>query len=182
MSDQDLGKKMVEEIELQYFVDAYKHVTRKGLFGGDRGEKPDFICYEDDGSPVGVELTYIVRDPETEFVERVLEHREYMDSTAALDFVFERIATKTHRMTKNSRIDIGKTILVLQLMDCPLSELVKMLDGSLRADFGSSSFAEIWLADYTGIDAYGDVELFGLYPSKWWGYRRGHNRDQKPYG
>ncbi len=36
-------------------------------------------------------------------------------------------------------------------------------------DFNDHGFAEIWLADYTGLEAYGDIELFCLYPSEQWG-------------
>ena len=45
------------------------------------------------------------------------------------------------------------------------------------ADLG---FAEVWVADYSELDAYRSIEVFGLYPEKYWGY---HKRDRgKPYG
>ncbi len=182
MSDQDVGKKMVEENELEYFIDAYKYVTGEELVVVDRGEKPDFVCERADGTCVGIELTKIMRDPETAHWEAVLNHQEYMSSQAALDLVYETVAKKAEKTTRNDRIGINNTILVLQLMDCPLSELKSMLDSDLQKDFASYGFAEIWIADYTGLDAYGDIELFGLSPLKWWGYHERRNPHRKPYG
>ncbi len=182
MSDQDVGKKMVEENELEYFIDAYKFVTGEKLVVIHRSEKPDFVCERADGTCVGIELTKAVRDPETAHWDAVLNHQEYMTSPAALNLVYERIAQKAEKTTKDDRIGINNTILVLQLMDCPLSELRNMLDSDLQKDFASYDFAETWIADYTGLDAYGDIELFGLSPLKWWGHHKRRNPYRKPYG
>lgn len=182
MSDQDIGKKMVEESELEYFIDAYESLIGEKLVVLHRGEKPDFVCKRADGTPVGVELTKVMRDPESAHWEAVLDHQEYMTSGAALDLVYEAVAKKAEKMAEDNRIDINDTILVLQLMDCPLSELKNMLDRDLQKDFISYGFSEIWIADYTGLDAYGDIELFGLCPLKWWGYHQRHNPYRKPYG
>jgi len=74
------------------------------------------------------------------------------------------------------------TILVLELMDCPLALLRNYLPDKLQKDFSQHGFAEVWLGDYTGADAYGDIELFGLFPPKWWGYYPRINPERKPYG
>ena len=64
MFDKELGKKMVEEEELLYFLEAYENVVEGYLAQGiGRNERPDFICHRPDGSPVGVELVKIMRDP-----------------------------------------------------------------------------------------------------------------------
>jgi hypothetical protein len=65
MSDQELGKKMIEEEELYLFLDAYAIVTGDCLGCVQQSERPDFICERSDGSLVGVELTRIMRHPET---------------------------------------------------------------------------------------------------------------------
>ena len=179
MSDQDIGKKMVEESELEYFIDAYEYSTGHRLILMRAGEKPDFLCKRDNGSIVGIELTKVMRDPETAQADRILKRQDYMSDTDAINFVYEAIAKKAEKIANWSTKDI---ILVLQLTDCQLSVLRIVLGNSLKKDFVSYSFSEIWIADYTGLDAYGDIELFGLYPSKCWGYHQRHNPQRKPYG
>ena len=51
-----------------------------------------------------------------------------------------------------------------------------------KDDFRSYGFDEIWIADYTGLEAYGDIELFCLYPPEWWGFYERENPGRKPYG
>jgi hypothetical protein len=52
----------------------------------------------------------------------------------------------------------------------------------MKSDFAGYGFVEIWIADYTGIEAYRDIELFGLAPVRWWGYHQRQNPYRKPYG
>lgn len=179
MSDQDVGKKMVEESELEYFINAYEYTTGQGLILVQAGERPDFLCKRENGSFVGIELTKVMRDPETAQADRILKRQNYMSDNDALDFVYEAVAKKAEKMANWSTNDI---MLVLQLTDCQLSALRNVLDAALKKDFESCGFSEIWIADYTGLDAYGDIELFGLYPSKWWGYHQRQNLQRKPYG
>lgn len=73
-------------------------------------------------------------------------------------------------------------ILVIQLIDCPLSELEIFLDQSLQVDFADTGFTEIWIGDYTEVDVYGFIELFGLHPLKWRGYYPRPDFFSKPYG
>jgi len=180
-SDRDLGKKMVEEEELRYFIDAYKHTTGDMLTVY-RSETPDFVGHRSKGSKVGVELTQIRRDPETAFADSVFRHRDYMDSSDALDCIYGLVEKKAETFSKAGKGIMRRTVLVLQLIDCPLNDLRPILDRSLQQDFSSYGFAEIWLADYTDVEAYGSIELFGLSPRKWWGHHSGPDRDGKPYG
>ena len=110
-------------------------------------ESPDFYCQRADGTVIGLELTQIMNSLES----------EDMTGTEARDKLYESLERKKGLTTE-------KIILVLQLVGCPISELKYLLDESLAKDFGSYGFVEIWLADYTGIEAYGDIELFCLYP------------------
>lgn len=181
MFDQDVGKKMVEESELKRFIEAYEYVTGKKLTLIRLGEKPDFLCERDNGLIVGIELTRVMRDPETADADRILKRQDYMSDTKALDFIYKAVAKKAEKMA-NDNWSTNDIMLVLQLVDCQLSDLKNILDADLQKDFESYSFSEIWIADYTGLDAYGDIELFGLYPSKWWGYHQRQNPQRKPYG
>jgi len=182
MSDQNIGKKMVEENELEYFIDAYENVTGGKLVLLQIGEKPDFLCKRDDDTIVGIELTKIMRDPETAQADRILKRQYYMSDMDALDFIYEVVFKKAEKIAKDNWSTANNIILVLQVMDCQLSELRNILDCKLQKDFTSYDFTEIWIAYYTELDAYGDIELFGLYPVKWWGYHQRPNPHRKPYG
>ncbi len=95
--------------------------------------------------------------------------------------VSERLEHKDKIRAKGYGMLKDKTILVLQLVEFSLPELHRFMDMSLRVDFASRGSTEAWLADYTGIEAYGNVELFGIFPEKSWGYFR-RQGPGKPYG
>lgn len=182
MSDQDLGKKMVEEEELLYFLEAYKEAVEEYLsYGFGRHERPDFICYRPDGTPVGVELVKIMRDPRDAQADYLLDQIEFMDGEKALEMMYHMIENKEKKRRQSDWDLPDNTILVLQFFDCPISNLY-LLDDSLKKDFESYGFDEIWIADYTGLEAYGDIELFCLYPPEWWGFYERPNPGRKPYG
>ena len=180
MSDKELGKKMVEEEELFYFLEAYKEAVEEYLsYSFGRHERPDFICYRPDETPVGVELVRVMRDPRDAHWDLILDKQEFMDGEKAHAILYHMIQKKDKKRQQPDWDLPDNTILVLQFVDCPISNL-HLLDDSLKKDFESYGFDEIWIADYTGIEAYGDVELFCLYPEEWWGFYPREFR--KPYG
>lgn len=179
MSEQEIGKKLVEENELEYFIEAYKFVTNDHLVIVRPGERPDFICQRHNGLQVGVELTKAMRDPETAHAEEIMFHQQFMDCDTALDNIWEAIASKDKKRSQGNWRCADNTILVIQLFDCQIEEIETLLDQTHYESFG---FVEIWLADYSGLEAYRDIELFGLYPSKWWGCHQRQNPFRKPYG
>jgi len=167
------GKKHVEREELHYFINAYEYSLGKKLLPIGATEAPDFICKREDDSTVGVELTKIIRDPDTKILDST-NYKYFMDSFTALDRIFQALERK-------KGLSSDKVILVLQLFDCPLSELIPFLDKSLQDDYASYGFTEIWLADYTCLEAYYNIELFCLHPEELWGYYQ-LNANKKPYG
>ena len=182
MSDQELGKKMVEEEELLYILEAYKEAVEEYLsYSFGRHERPDFICYRPDGTPVGIELVKIMRDPRDAQADYILDKVEFMDGEEAMEFLYHMIEKKDKKRRQPDWDLPDNTILVLQFVDCPISNL-HLLDDSLKKDFESYGFDEIWIADYTGLEAYGDIELFCLYPPEWWGFYERPNPYAKPYG
>lgn len=182
MSDQEIGKKEIERMYLHYFFDAYKEATGEKLSIIISNERPDFVCMRPTGSKVGIELSKIMREPGLAFVEQVINRQPYMDLFDVLDFIYVTMQRKIQERTKQDWLYPDNTLLVLQLMDCPLSELEIFLDESLSGDFADSGFAEIWLADYSEVDVYGFIELFGLHPLKLWGYYPRPDIFSKPYG
>ena len=182
MSDQEIGKKMVEEMELQYFLEAYEHATGEELTCIGSGESPDFVCVRSDDREVGVELTAVRRSPDERWSDRVLLRRDEQDSLDALDAVFGALDDKDRKRATHYKSFPGGTILVLQLLDCSLDSLSPLLSEDLQADFEENGFVEVWLADYTRVEPYRDVELFGLKPHAVWGRHDPPNPCPKPYG
>lgn len=164
--DNENGKKHIECMELDYFVDAYEYAMGEKLTPIAATEAPDFKCQQADGTIIGLELTKIMNS---------LGSEDYMKGMEALDKLYESLDRKKGLASEN-------IILVLQLVDCPIAELKYLLDESLMEDFVSYGFEEIWLADYTDIEAYGDIELFCLCPEERWGYYQRPNPERKPYG
>jgi hypothetical protein len=180
VNDYELGMKMVEEEDLFLFLDAYEVVTGQKLGIAVWGERPDFICRRPNGKLVGVELTAVRRDPESAVADRIMRGSEFADEYETLDRIFWAIERKDRKRGTGDWRLRRDTILVLQLMDCPLSELSAFLEDADPSDFGGHGFKEVWIADHSELDAYGNVELFGLYPRRLWGHfeiARG-----KPYG
>ncbi len=182
MSDQQMGKKENERIALCYFIDAYQWVTGEHLTELGSSESPDFICARATGQEIGVELTEVRRGLWDALWDRILDRKYEADPQDTLDTIFSLTEKKERGRSKNYGILANKTILVLQLCDCSLWSLRSFLTDDIREDFSGYGFVEIWLADYTGIEAYGDVELFGLVPAKRWGHHQRENPYRKPYG
>lgn len=182
MSDRELGKKMIEEEDLLSFLEAYKENVEEYLsYSFGRSERPDFICYRPDGMPVGVELVRVMRDPMLAQADYILDRIDFMDSESAVEMLYQMIEKKEEKRCQPDWTLPDNTILVIQFVDCPVTNLYQ-LDESLKDDFKSYGFDEIWIADYTCEEAYGAIDLFCLYPSEWWGYYERQGHSWKPYG
>ena len=164
MSEQQVGKKMVEETDFNYFAEAYEHVTGRSLTIHRAGERPDFICTTQHGWRLGVELTLVPQ----------------ADRVVLFDPLWTAADAKAEKKRRGDWALPNRTILVLQV-DVPLSELKHRLERVVRSDY-ELGFMEIWVADYSDLDAFGTVELFGLRPARWFGYHRRSNWQSKPYG
>jgi hypothetical protein len=182
MSDQQIGKKEIERSDLAYFIDAYKWVTGEQLTELGSYERPDFICARSNGEKIGVELVCVMRDPEEAQFERIVDKKLQADPQETLDRIFSLLDEKDKKRANDYGCWKDKTILVMRLSDCSILSLQPFLTNDMKNDFDSYGFVEIWLADYSGIEAYRDIELFGLVPSKWWGYHQRENPYRKPYG
>ena len=181
-SDKNFGKKEIELDELYYFIDTYEMITGLKISKVERCERPDFIVNCSNGLSVGIELTKITKDPNTRFVERIHRMKIIDNHDFVLNELYRLIEQKEHKIKDGNWALPQNTLLVLQLMDFNISELLWVFDKSLQKDFTKNIFSEIWMADYSGIEAYGDIELFCLKPIKWWGYHQRLHPERKPYG
>ena len=120
----------------------------------------------------------------------ILDGTEYMDGFDGIQDAIQAISAKAAKLKeKNSGASEwqlpNSSILVLSTPDCPISEMEKYLDNDTREELAEtcaeSGFSEIWIADHTEVEAYGNIELFGLLPVEHFGYHPNRSRG-KPYG
>ena len=183
ISEQDIGKKEIEFSELIPFLDAREIVTgdRLSVDIGISTENPDFICVRADRSVIGVELTKVTANREVAFFDRLLYGEVRLDPFRTQEIIHHLIGRKEKARSERYTNKVTDNLLVLQLVDGSFSHLAGTFD-SLAADFTSHGFTEMWLADYSGLDGYGDIELFGLYPHRWWGRHTRPSHGRKPFG
>jgi len=182
MSDQQMGKKMVEAEALDRFLAAYEEVTRERLVVLGEGERPDFICARQSGEKIGVELTHPHHDHETVVWDRILAPDRKMIDFDLLPAIHSAIEKKMLKLSTNGWRLPEATILVVQLVDYTFRSWAWLSESSLSDDFASSGFAEIWLADHTTWEAYRSVRLIGLHPAHQWGMWCQRSLEGKPYG
>ncbi len=180
-SDAEIGKKEHELDALLPFLDAYAVITGQRLQIVDSCENPDFICLRPDGSITGVELARITRGPIEAHWDRVLHGKGVFDPYVAQALIFNLLERKEVARSERYIERVAKCVLVLPLEEGTLSNVCHALDG-LQEYFTPHGFSEVWVADYTGMDGYGSVELYGLYPARYWGFHQRPNWDTKPYG
>ena len=181
MSDSNLGKKMAEEQHLSYFLDAYRTVTGVHLTAASSCESPDFICTCPSGELVGVELARSPHDHERAVDDRIwgdgtIESYDLRDAIGGMITAKRRLRESPHWRTPNN------TILVVELLDYTFDSLRWAEDSSLSEDYASAGFIEIWLADHSTLEAFGEVRLIGLYPSNIWGIHPQPALERKPFG
>ncbi|MFZ5862999.1 MAG: hypothetical protein ACOYXR_09195 [Nitrospirota bacterium] len=182
MSDQDLGKKLVEEMEFESFPDEYKRITGLRLKQISRSERPDIVCLRSDGIEVGVELTKVIEDPDSRLWGRILDRQDYADPFDTAIRLQEAVYRKEEKRSRGRWYLPGHTILVLQLMDAPIEDVAPHLDEETIDEMSDTGFFEIWVADYTVHEAYGTVQLFGIKPRQWRGLHDHAWSGTKPYG
>lgn len=174
--------KKEDELEaLSYFIPIYKAVAGDFLEIIEVSERPDFICKRSDGALVGVEITRARRSNPNDVLYDVIVNKNInMVPDQAIDVIQTLINKKGEKIKAGDWKLSGKTILIIQLQESPLSELVSSLTESVFPDLPEYGFCEIWLADFSEIDAYDNIELLCLFPVSMRGYFK--RPLQKPYG
>jgi len=181
-SDHDIGKKEIERTELVPFLEARALVNGEVISDTLHWiESPDFICGRPDGSIVGIELTRVSEDRERAFWDRLRFGEARIDAFATLEKIHVAIERKERARSARYAKQVQDNILVLQLVDGSLDQLGVALN-HCQDDFKSHGFSEVWIADYSGLEAFGDVELFCLFPTACWGHHKRRCPDRKPYG
>jgi hypothetical protein len=165
--DIDFGKKLVEEEHLFQFLAAYAGVTGTNLSLQSRSESPDFICADESGKLVGIELT------------QAPQHYQPLSAGDLLASVVCSVASKERLRRLNGW---PMTILVVELLDYSFESLSWTRDQSVADDFSDTGFHEIWLSDHSTVEPFGEVRLIGLYPRSTFGLHYQPALEGKPYG
>ena len=179
VSDQEMGKKIVEQEELYQFLEAYEKATGETFPTMCISETPDFVGEDENGRSVGIELTKLKFSPDHMSVRRILEKREWATDEDAFWRIIELLGTKNAKLDMGNWPHCERKILVIQLVDYPLSEL---LPNCTTDKPDERSFSEIWLADYTIIYVYGGVDLYPIVHPNLEGHFPVASEDKKPYG
>jgi hypothetical protein len=182
MSDKENGKKMKEENDLELFSREYNNITGLSLNGVSATERPDFIVYRSDGMKLGIELTKVMRDPESAFWARVLNGEEQADSLDSIWKLQELIYNKDKKRSEDNWQLPNRTMLLLQLMDSSIEQLSSVLDDGIIKEINKTGFLEIWIGDYSILEAYGTIQLYCIKPKKWQDLYNHINNEKKPYG
>jgi len=182
LSDQEYGKKLAEEMELEPFLKEYKCITGLALQLVNRSERPDFIAQRSDGTRLGIELSKIMRDPQSAFWARVLSGEEFADPVETAIHLQELIYRKDAKRSESGWSLPDRTVLVLQIMDSSIDQVVLFLDDQVIKELNETGFFEIWLADYTILEAFGTIQLYGIKPERWQGLHNHSRTGNKPYG
>lgn len=181
MSDRDLGKKIVEEEHLVQFLRAYATVTGIYMSVVSNGESPDFICQRPNGEKIGVELARSPHDYHQSVRDRIWTDGA-MSSHDLMDAVNILVEQKKGKLKSPHWRTPDNMMLVIQLLNYKFDSLEWMKHESFFNDYAEAGFLEIWLADYSTMEAYGQLRLIGLYPPEVWGIHRQPALEGKPYG
>jgi len=173
---------MMEEEHLLQFLEAYAKVTGIAMSVVDnRGESPDFICARPTGEHVGVELARSPHDYDGAVWDSIWTDQT-MSAYDLLDAVHTIIKDKEHKRHSAHWRTPDSTILIIELLDYKFDSLAWTGQSSFYGDYADTGFLEIWLADYSTLEPYGEVRLIGLHPSEFWGLHHQPALKGKPYG
>jgi hypothetical protein len=177
----DDGKKMVELDELAPFLDEYARITGSELSIINAGERPDFIC-EKGRRRYGLELVKAMENPVQRKCEIMLGDTGQLYGRDATLRVQTAAYNKERKRASAGWRYPKSTILVIQLIGSDSEEMSAHLDHRLMDEISETGFREIWIADYSPMEAYRTIQLFGVKPKRWRGLHRHRFYGTKPYG
>lgn len=178
---QSRWQKEIEERHLNYFLDSYYCATGERLQIREATERPDFLCKRENGIAVGIELTQIVRNPDDARCEKILEGRQFMSLEEALERLQYQTLRKNEKRAENDWKLSSRTILVLQLMDIPLRIAAPIISENTLPDMKDTNFVEVWMADFTTVERFDEVELYAFKHPELSGLQNIIDHE-KPYG
>jgi hypothetical protein len=135
--------------------------------------------YSPRGSLVGIELVKVITNHPLRFG---VEPCDFADALDTWIWVQQTISKKEEKRRRRYWQLADDTILVVQLFDLRSEWLIRQFDDETLAKVSSTGFSEIWIADYTIIEAFGTVQLIGIKPKVFSGLHAHRYSGTKPYG
>jgi hypothetical protein len=170
-----------EAERLAYFLDEYLNITGERIEIIEIAERPDFICSKENGCKIGIELTMITRgDPQIIQYDRIIDKKDFMSPEQAIDMIQQSAILKENKRSKGDWKLPDSNILLIELTDIPLNWIQALISPKFCPDLYSTGFMEVWIADFTGIEAYDNLETYCVQSKEWAGYYP--RQMQKPYG
>jgi hypothetical protein len=170
-----------QELEyLQYFISARESAIGERLEITQASEAPDFICVRPDRTTVGVEHTKVAYEAELSESKRTLGEDREIDNVELFWAAYSSALKKSQKRKKTHWQTPDATILVLDLVEGYRIEEWPD-NSSLADDFADFGFIEIWLSDYSSVEAFSKVTLLGIYPHANWGLHGQGYLYGKPY-
>lgn len=180
-SEIDAAKKGREQLFAEQFLEARTEAIGQALYVLAADESPDFICTDDRGESIGLEIAQVTHGPIAAHWAAVLDGQNEIPPFDAQALIYNLLQRKEKARQERYSRKVAECILLLVLAENSIPNLRVALDG-LEDDFSEHGFSEVWLMDTTEHDAYRTVELFCLSPAAHWGYYRRPNAGSKPYG
>jgi len=177
MNDWDLGKREIEREHLGLFLDAYERATGETFREMYDSETPDFIGRDDEGRVVGIEIVQLRFAPDERHMRRIFPPQP--EDPDAWWRLLELLHKKDQTLTKGRWSECERKILVIVLVDASIEAVGLGTDTDTPDEEG---FDEIWLADYTQVEAFGAVDLFAIVHPELKGHFATGDWGQKPYG
>jgi len=66
-------------------------------------------------------------------------------------------------------------------MDSSIEQVILFFDNQVIKELNEMGFYEIWLADYTILEAFGTIQLYGIKPERLQGLHNHSRTGNKPY-
>ena len=161
-----MSKPMDEKQRFELFRAAYERVTGQWLEKQRETPHPTYVCARPDESLVGVEFTQLIAPSGTKLVKKT----KMMEGSEGADLIQNMLVSEVQRLHQPDWQLSEASILVMATSICPISEMELFFSRELEPELAKRGFTEIWVADYTEVAEYNSIELFGLFPRKWWGY------------
>jgi len=134
------------------------------------------------GRYYGLELVKAMQDPVQREWEIILGGEGYLYGMDAVWLVQGAVYAKEKKRASPGWRYPRTTILAIQLIGSEGDEMAKHLDDQIMDEMANTGFCEIWVADYSPMEQYGEIQLIGVKPKRWRGLHRHRSYGTKPYG
>ena len=177
VTDSELGKREEEREYLALFLDAYRDATGETFPELYDSETPDFLDRDREGRVVGIEITQLRFAPDERHMRLIYPPGH--NDTDAFWRLLDLLHQKDQKLTSGAWPKCERKVLVVMLIDAPLGGIAHGIETDRPDEDG---FDEVWLADHTQAEAFGEVDIYAVVHPHLEGRFATGDWGQKPYG